>query len=126
MLATECSSKSTMENNKCSQLSSNQFISKCFCDNDNQISFSKKISDMLQSTKIKVTSEHCRFNCYDYQRVCNDECKVTNGIPIINFCNYKYQDDTFKIGCICDNGVQRTNRILDAFRYRCEFNQLFV
>ncbi|CAI2184239.1 6818_t:CDS:2, partial [Funneliformis geosporum] len=104
MITTTCSSsKSTIKNNSCSQLSSNRFTSKCFCDNDKKFSFSEKISEMLQPSNIKVTSDHCRFNCHDYQRVCNENCKVI-GKPIINFCNYEYRDDTFKIGCICDDG----------------------
>src|SRR5436190_648576 len=77
------------------------------------------------SFNVKVVSDHCSFNCYDYQRTCNEKCKSSgdlnnNGKSIINFCNYKYIDDTFEVGCVCDNGIQSTNRILDYIRYRCE------
>jgi hypothetical protein len=132
-LATKCS-KNMIKVNECSQLSSNQFTSKCYC-NDNQeiISYSEIISNMLQSSNIKIISDNCRFNCYDYRKVCTEICKKpliggnskklfeVNGKSIINSCNYNYQDDLYKINCICDSGIQRTNRILDFFRYRCEF-----
>ncbi|CAB5197340.1 uncharacterized protein OCT59_014214 [Rhizophagus irregularis] len=139
ILTTKCS-KNMIKINECSQLSTNQFTSKCYCKNnnynDNQeiISFSKIISNMLQSNNIKIISDNCRFNCYDYRKVCNEKCKKPliggnskkiiedNGKSIINFCNYNYQDDIYKISCICDSGIQRTNRILDFFRYRCEFD----
>ena len=100
MLTTKCP-KSTTKINECSQLSSNHFTSKCFCtdDNNNQISFSEKISVMLKSINVRVISKNCRFNCYDYQRICNEKCitsgnindYLTNRNPIINFCNYKYK-----------------------------------
>ncbi|GBC05689.1 hypothetical protein RclHR1_06380012 [Rhizophagus clarus] len=142
-ILTECSDN-MIKINECSQLSTNQFTSKCYCKNNNNyyndnqeiISFSKTISNMLQSGNIKITSEHCRFNCYDYRKVCNEICKKSsiggnfmklfedNGKPIINFCNYNYQDDTYKLNCICDSGIQRTNRILDFFRYRCEIDSI--
>ncbi|CAG8509332.1 16911_t:CDS:2 [Funneliformis mosseae] len=32
-------------------------------------SFSERISEMLQPSSIKVTSDHCNFNCHEYQRV---------------------------------------------------------
>ncbi|CAG8437753.1 3825_t:CDS:2 [Funneliformis caledonium] len=80
MISTTCSSKSTIKNNSCSQLSSNRFTSKCFCDNDKQVSFSERISEMLQPSSIKVTSDHCNFNCHEYQRACNEKCKVVFAI----------------------------------------------